>query len=171
MTTPVPGEWQEDQYESGLIPQEEAWEEETGTRYDPEPGVPVRLIESPERNAPEFTGWLTVTIQQAGTITASPYCVQLLNRRYRRFKAKFGQLVFPAGTTAVIFSNKPDPLTLAVPMGFTVVNPSGAAAAIQNPGLPDYDGEQALYAVAIGGIATLSLFDEQYGEKKVRDAE
>jgi hypothetical protein len=280
MTTPYAGEWQEDDYSYDLVPQEEAWEQVTGREYIPPRAVPVRMVEAPERNAPEFAGWSTVNIGQAGQINASPYCTQLVNRRYNRFKTKFGPVIFGAGCTSVVFNNKPDALSGLNPQGWTVLAPlapvtlqntgsftspgigqiiaevtgvptgtysvawtvslggttsgtdadnfalnngaaqvlvamngsgSGTVAAqptvtVQVPAngtvsitaivagtvasvyrgqlvltledsagvpasqsLPDYDGEPPLYAVAVGGTASVSVIDESYGAKKERN--
>lgn len=151
MTT-LPGDWAEDQPSTELEVPDEAWEGTTG--------IPVRIMSSEtQREAPEFCGWGTVTIGQAGTVTNPPYCTSILNRRIRRFKAKFGPVAFGTGCTAVIFNNKPDPLT-------NPTNPSGWIMTATGQTLPDYDAEQPLYAIALGGVATMSYFDESYGFKK-----
>lgn len=157
MTTPIQGEWVEEGAQDQYVPEEEAFQEEVG--------IPVRVIDKPhERESPEFVGWYTVQIGQAGQVSGWPYCTQILQRRLRRYKAKFGPVQFGTGCTAVIFASKPDGLsnpniTAAFFNGW-VVNASGQI-------LPDYDGEKPVYAIAIGGVATISLFDESYGDYEV----
>jgi hypothetical protein len=159
MTTPISGEWQEDDYSTNLIPPDNAWSGETGVIQPEQVAVPVHIVGEPKRDSPEYCAFSTVTIQQAGTITAPPYCTQLLQRRYQRYKAKFFNIVFNTGATAVIFNSKPDALTGA--------NPQGAQITVATNTLPDYDAEQPLYAVGIGGTVTISYFDESFGFKKV----
>lgn len=146
----LPEEWPEDRPQTELVPSEEAWNEIAG--------IPVRIVSQPqERESPEFGAWFTVTIGQSGLVSASPYCSQVLQRRYRRFKAKFGPCTFQSATS-VVFNSKPDPLTGP--------NPQGWIMATTGLVLPDYDAEQPLYAIAVGGTATLPVLDESYGYLK-----
>jgi len=150
MTT-LPEGFPEEGPQGYLTPREDAWQEITG--------IPVRIVSTEtERDSPEFGSWMTFTIGQAGLVSASPYCTQLLQRRYRRYKAKFGPCVFGTGTTSVVVNSKPDPLTIPVPQGWII--------SATNLVLPDYDAEQPLYAIAIGGIATIPVLDESYGYKR-----
>lgn len=149
MTT-LPEGWPEDRPQTELVPPEESW--------DNVAGIPVRIVSQPqERESPEFGAWFTVTIGQLGQVSASPYCTQILQRRYRRFKAKFGPCTF-TGATSVVFASKPDQLTIPVPQGW-IMGTTGLV-------LPDYDAEQPLYAIAVGGTATLPVLDESYGYLK-----
>jgi hypothetical protein len=157
MTTPISGQWIEEGEQNQFIPEQDAEEEVIG--------IPVRLVSEPRtRRSPEFAGWVTYTIQQAGTMTVAPYCTQLLQRRYQRYKAKFSPCTWNAGTTSVLFSSQPaglsNPnLSAAIVTGW-VMTATGLT-------LPDYDAEQPLYAIAIGGTATLSILDETYGDTRI----
>jgi hypothetical protein len=148
----LPGDWAEDEPQAELVPTLDEWEGSTG--------IPVRVMaDETQRNSPEFCAWSNVTIGQAGTVSNPPYCTAILQRRIRRFKAKFSPVVFGTGTTAVVFNNRPDPLT-------NPTNPQGWIMVASGQTLPDYDAEQPLYAIAIGGVATVSYFDESYGFTK-----
>jgi hypothetical protein len=111
----------------------------------------VKIVGSEVENvSPAFTSCMTWAIPQAGTFVP----IQILPRRYKRHKARM-QLQALTGATAVMFNSNYDALTLPNPQGFT-------SLAIGN--LPDWEGQQPLYAIAIGGTATVSIFDESYGE-------
>lgn len=155
MTT-LPEEWAEDDNQSELVPLDEAWAETTGHLLRM-----LRETKQAEREAAQFAGWNTYTIGQAGTISAPPYVTQILQRCYRRYKAKFGPCTFGTGCTAVWFNNDPSKL-LSSP---TV--PNGWQMSTTGLVLPDYDAQQPLYAIAIGGIATLPALDESYGNERV----
>jgi hypothetical protein len=141
------------------MPTDEFWEEtdteeqEQGISDDPAERYValVKIVGSEVENiSPAFTSCMTWGIPQSGANVP----VQILPRRYKRHKARM-QLQALMGATSVVFNSNYDALTLAVPQGFT----SLAAGA-----LPDWEGQQPLYAIAVGGTATVSIFDESYGE-------
>jgi hypothetical protein len=102
--------------------------------------IPVKITETLTENvAPESTSWLTFPIasapQASGAGASQP--TQLCPHRYHRYKAKFVCNIPPG--TVVYLSRVVDYLM------------SGALAnqfiLSQGQQLPDYDGQQALYAV------------------------
>ena len=149
MTT-LPGEWTEDEYPDQDVP------EDIHGQLAGHTVVPVHVVHSEsERVAPEFCSTMTWTVPQYGPAGVIP--VQLLTRRYKRYKAKF-IVNFPAAGSLVV-STKIDNLASANPQGFTLA----LAAAGLYP-LPEYDAMQPLYAVgSIAGII-VSVLDESYGE-------
>lgn len=150
MTT-LPSEWTEDEY-----PDQDTPEDIHGSLAG-HTVIPVHVVHDESvRVAPEFCGCMTWTVPQYGPTGVVP--VQLLQRRYKRYKAKF--LVTMPAAGSIIINSKQEPLTgLTTPQGFTLTL---AAAGIYP--LPEYDAMQPLYAVgSIAGI-TVSVFDESYGE-------
>jgi hypothetical protein len=124
---------------------ESGWEnaddeqEQNATTWFPE-AIPVRITETLTENvAPEATSWLIFPIAQApqasGTGASQP--TQLCPHRYHRHKAKFVCNI-PGGTT-VYLSRVVDYL-----MSGALANLFQVTGGQQ---LPDYDGQQALYAV------------------------
>lgn len=107
-----------------------------------------------ERVAPEFTGWRTWAVLAAGS--AQP--VQICQRRYHRYKAKLIWTI-PSATT-VYLDNKPDSLSSPVPAPTL----GQLAGPLTTWVMPDYDGQQPLYAVFTGaGPVTVTVIDESYG--------
>jgi hypothetical protein len=121
----------------------------------PEHPVHVKVVDAQtQRDAPEFTGWDTWTIVQAGSGPAT----QLCQHRYHRYKAKIIWNI-PA-TTTVWLDNKPDAITNPVPPA-TKAQLTGP---LTNWVMPDYDGQQPLYATFTGtGPVTAMVIDESYG--------
>jgi hypothetical protein len=113
--------------------------------------VPVRVVfNENERLPPEFAGMMTWAIPQA------PLYATVLQRAYKRYKAKFIANFPGAGT--LYLNTKIDPLTNPSPQGFSVT----VTAAGLVP-LPEYEAMQPLYAAgSIAGI-TLAVMDERYG--------
>jgi hypothetical protein len=120
--------------------------------------IPVKVMATETENvAPEATSWNSFGIaqapQQAGTGAAQP--TQICPHRYHRYKAKF---VFniPAGTTVYIARVQDYLMSGAY---------GNAFALITGQNLPDYDGQQAVYAVYTGtGPVTVSVMDEGFKE-------
>lgn len=113
---------------------------------------PVQVKEISERAAPEYCGCMTWVIPQ-NTI-GQP--VQILQRRLRRHKGKL-MLTALGGATSVVFNSKLDPLQ--------GLSPQGAAVLVIGP-LPDWESQQPLYAIAVGGgPATVAVWDEAYAER------
>jgi hypothetical protein len=113
--------------------------------------VPVRVVfNENERLPPEFAGMMTWSVSQA------PLYTTVLQRSYKRFKAKLLASFPGAGT--LYLNTKIDPLTNPSPQGFSVT----VTAAGLVP-LPEYEAMQPLYAAgSIAGI-TLAVMDERYG--------
>jgi len=81
---------------------------------------------------------------------------QLLTRRIRRRKAKILVCVM-GGATSIVFNSKLDPLTNPLPQGFTVTTPTSLPFL-----LPEWENQQPLYAIGVGGTPTISVIDEAY---------
>lgn len=85
--------------------------------------------------APEFAAWSTQYPVQAGQGVAT----QLCPHRYHRYKTEFNWYIPPGYT--IYLANKPDPLS----------SPTPAVTQFQltyaNGDMPDYHGQQPLYAV------------------------
>lgn len=111
----------------------------------------VPVVEISERAAPEYGACMTWVIPAAGV--GQP--VQILTRRRKRSKAKL-LLVQLTGATAVVVNAVIDRVQGTSPQGFTImaVGP-----------FPDWESQQPLYAIAIGGTALISLWDESYSER------
>lgn len=114
-------------------------------------GAPIPVVTVGERVAPNYGSCMTWLIPQAGV--GQP--VQILTRRLRRHKAKL-ILVSLTGATQVIFNAVIDRVQGITPQGFTMI----AAGP-----MPDWESQQPLYAIAIGGTALISLWDESYAER------
>jgi hypothetical protein len=142
---------------------ERGWEdadqeqEQNATTWFPE-AIPVKITETLTENvAPEATSWNSYSIAQAPQLagTGGTQPTQLCPHRYHRYKAKF---IFniPAATTVYI-ARVPDYL-----MSGAFGN---AFALTTGQNLPDYDGQQAMYAIYTGtGPVTVSVMDEGFKE-------
>lgn len=121
----------------------------TGEAHKP---VHVKVTDTQsQRVAAEFTAMNSFTISQAGVTQAT----QIVPHKYHRYKAKFIWTI-PASTT-VFVSNRQDPLNNPNP-------PSTIFQLVNGQNMPDYDGQQPLYAVFTGsGPVTVSVMDETYG--------
>jgi hypothetical protein len=125
------------------------WQDtESSIRYT---GPPIPVVNLSRREAPEFGSTMTWSVPQSGI--GQP--VQILTRRIRRYKAKI-LVAALGGATSVMFNSNLDRLSLGVMQGFTVIIVGL---------IPDWESQQPLYAVAIGGgPATISVIDESYAE-------
>jgi hypothetical protein len=109
---------------------------------------PLTAVKPTERHAPEYGACMTWNIPQVGV--GQP--VQILQRQPQRYKAKM-VLIALTGATSVVINSKLDPVQGATPQGVTLL----AAGP-----LPDWESQQPLYAIAVGGTATISVWDETY---------
>lgn len=112
---------------------------------------PVRVTVETENAAPEYGGCMTWPVPQAGVGTPIP----VFNRRLRRHKGKLSVITL-TGATSVVFNSVIDRLQGSTPQGYTItaVGP-----------LPDWESQQPLYAIAIGGTALVSCIDESYADR------
>jgi hypothetical protein len=143
MSIEVPG-----QYYSG-----EGYEEDEPQVYEGATHLeqPIPVVSVTENFCAEFGACMTWPVGQAGV--APP--TQILTRRTRRSQAKI-TITALSGATSVVFNSKLDPLTNPTPTGATYL----AAGR-----LPDWESQQPLYAIAIGGTATVVIQDETYAER------
>jgi hypothetical protein len=124
----------------------------------PWPAEPLSVVNVTQRNAPEYGACMTWPVGQAGT---APQATQVLQRRIKRFKAKLS-VTAVSGATAIVINSKADALN------GNPGNPQGATyfvAAGANFNLPDWESQQPLYAIAIGGTLNLTVIDEAYAER------
>jgi len=120
-----------------------------GAAYEAQP-VPVYSLT--EDYAPEYGACMTWSVPQ--TTAGTP--VPLLNRRTRRAQAKLF-ITALGGATSVVLNSKLDPLQGASPQGM-------AFSAVGR--LPDWENQQPLYAIAVGGgPVTIAVLDESYAER------
>ena len=142
---------------------EQGWEDADSQQDQGAPtwfpeAIPVRITETLSENvAPEATSWNSYTVaaapNAAGTGAQAP--TQLCPHRYHRYKAKF---VFniPATTTVYIARVQDSLMSNAFGNAFQLTT---------GQNLPDYDGQQAVYAVFTGtGPVTVSVMDEGFKE-------
>jgi hypothetical protein len=97
----------------------------------------------PLPNIPLQSGW-QVRIVTTGTIGAAD---------------QISAITLSVNTTTgstIVFNSKLDPLTNPTPTGFNISSTGP---------LPDWESQQPLYAIAIGGTAVVSVIDESYGER------
>jgi hypothetical protein len=137
-----------DQYYSSEGYTEDGPQEYAGAAVEMQP-VPVYSLT--ENYAPEFGSCMTWPIGQAGINQPT----QVLPRRTRRAQAKV-ILAALTGATAVVFNSKQEQL-----MG---TNPQGIIVTVVGR-FPDWENQQPLYAIAIGGTATVTTLDETYMER------
>lgn len=112
---------------------------------------PIPVVALTENFAAEYGACMTWPVPQAGV--GQP--VQVLTRRTRRAQAKV-TITAVAGATSVVFNSKIDSLSGATPQG---------AIYLTAGRLPDWENQQPLYAIAIGGTATVVIQDETYAER------
>jgi hypothetical protein len=128
--------------DSPLPLQEEAvWEAE-----------PILTREVTGNQAPEFGSCMTWTVPQNGVGQAIP----VLNRRIRRTTGAIS-IISLTGATAVVFNSKPDSLNGPLPQGATFL-------AIGTR-IIEWENQEPLYAIAIGGTAQVTAIDESYAER------
>jgi hypothetical protein len=120
----------------------------------PEHPLHVKVVDTQNENvAAEFTSLMTYQVLLAGT--AVP--VQICPHRYHRTKAKF--VVNMSADTVLYVATKPDPISGPVPSPVAFAFPEAAGFR-----LPDYEGQQPLYAVFTGpGPCTVAVWDSSYG--------
>lgn len=122
---------------------------------------PVKVEFAETQNvAPESTAWMTWQVAVLGVNTQPS---QICTHKYHRHKAKFLWTI-PANTTVYI-DRVPDRLTSnALATTFTIT--TGATGLQSASVLPEYDGQQAVYAIANNPGVSVSVMDESY--KKVQ---
>lgn len=115
------------------------------------------LVESvqSQRVAPESTSWNHYNIPVIGS-TLQP--AQICTHKYHRYKAKFTGFI-PANVN-VYFDRVPDRL-MSGALGATFRVNGGTGGLAYNI-IPDYDGQQPLYAIADGAGAFIDVMDESY---------
>lgn len=126
---------------------EQGWEDADQSQDQGAPtwfpeAIPVKITETLTENvAPEATSWLTFPIalapNAAGTGTQQP--TQLCPHRYHRYKAKFICNI-PGGVTVYLSRVIDYLMSGALANQFTLTT---------GQTLPDYDGQQAVYAVYV----------------------
>ena len=113
---------------------------------------PIPVVEMSETVAPEYGACMTWTVGPAATSTPT----QIFQRRIRRHKGKL-VITSLSGATAIVVNSNRDALTQPTPVG---------ASFVATGSLPDWESQQPLYAVAIGGTgATIACWDEAYAER------
>lgn len=160
--------WPEMTHDVSGEPLEEEWLEDY-SETDNDPGSleynrsqPVRVeFEQTQRVAPETASWsffqVSIALAVGGTGSFQP--TQICPHRYHRYKAKFLWTI-PANTT-VYLDRVPDRL-MSGALGTTFQVTTGATGLVSASVLPDYDGQQPLYAVATNAGVTVSVMDESY---------
>jgi hypothetical protein len=131
---------------------EQGWEnaddaqDQGAPTWFPQP-IPVKIVEALTENvAPESTSWLVFPIAAAPQLSGggSNQPTQLCPHRYHRYKAKFVCNI-PGGYTVYVSRVVDYLMSGALANQFQLIN---------GQNLPDYDGQQALYAVyANTGVA------------------
>lgn len=117
---------------------------------------PVKVeFEETQRVAPESTSWMTWNI----TLIGSGPPTQICTHKYHRYKAKFLWTI-PANTTVYI-DRVQDRLTSGA-LGTTFTITTGAAGIQSAVVLPEYDGQQAIYAIATQPGVSVAVMDEAY---------
>lgn len=147
----------------------EEWSEESGSEHGAEfepnvaeseyPAVvPVRVVFSETENLPpEFASFMTWPVGQVNVSAPT----QIIQRRYKRFKAQLMISIPAAGTVTI--NSKFEPLSKdASPQGWSYT----FTAANNNPGflLPPYESQQPLWAIASIAGVTIAVLDQSYGQ-------
>ena len=118
------------------------------------PLEPIPVIDQSERHTPELASCMTWSIPATGG-TNQP--VQILQRTQHRFKAKI-TIANLNGASSVLFSQ-----TLAALQGTIASIPAGVATYQAIGSIPEWESQQPLYCIAIGGAgAIVSVIDERY---------
>lgn len=119
---------------------------------------PVKVeFEETQQVAPEFGALATWPVTQAG----SSQPTQLCPHRYHRYKCKFA-VTIPANTVLYL-ATKPDPLNSLTP-GATA-NSGFLFSLVAGQSIPDWEGQQPLYAVFTGtGPVSVAVMDMSYGK-------
>lgn len=124
---------------------------EAGTDYAAEES-PIITKNITENFAPEYGSCMTWTVPQSGLNPS----VMILTRRIRRTTGAVS-IISLTGATAVIFNSKQDSLNGA--------NPQGATFIAIGTRVIEWENQQPLYAIAIGGTAQVTVIDESYQER------
>jgi hypothetical protein len=122
--------------------------------------IPVKITRTQDqRMAAETSAHTTWSIPQAGTALAIMICPHL----YKRYKAQL-QVCIPeaGGATAIVLNSKPDMLNNSNPQGSFWYPPSVNTEGNTIFDLPPYEAMQRLYAIAVGGVATISVMDQSF---------
>lgn len=125
-----------------------------GSEWEAEPVEPLVIKDVGKREAPQYGACMTWNIPQSGIGANQP--VSILQRRRTRSKGSVS-IVALTGATAVMFNAKMDPLT--------GLNPQGATFVAIGTRVLEWESQQPLYAIAIGGTATVTVIDEAYAER------
>lgn len=121
------------------------WDEEAAEETPPGLFRSSVVETNTEVQAPEFCSWTSFNVP------LFPAYVQVLQRRYHRYKAKFAVTV-PA-TTILLISNDQSKL-----------NSATSFQLVAGQTLPDYDAQQPVYMSFTGtGPVVVSVMDEAYG--------
>ncbi len=144
-------DWTESPFSGGTYEQEQA----PMLGEMPHHPLHVKVVDTQNQNvAAEFTAWSN----QQPVLAGSGVATQLCPHRYHRDTCKM--IINVPATTTVYFANKPDALSSPAPPS-TVAQLTGP---LTNFRLPDYEGQQPLYAVYTGtGPVTVFVQDETYG--------
>jgi hypothetical protein len=120
--------------------------------------VDVRIVKSPEELtslAVEFGAWSNFTVPQIGTNTGT--LPPILSRRPTRDEAYIFIPPQTGGATSVVLAHRADYVSNASnPQGAIIPVPGAGATAFQIK----YKGQQPVYAVGVGGPATISTLDQ-----------
>jgi hypothetical protein len=149
----LPQNWEDSYYDQEEAP--DAWAE-----LQPVP-VEIKRTEI-EQVAPESTSWMFYNIPLAPALagTGALQPVQICTHKYHRHKAKF---LWTIPANCVIYLDRVQDRLMANALGTTFQIITGATAITSSAViLPEYDGQQALYAVATVAGATVSVMDESY---------
>jgi len=127
-------------------------------RIPDEYAAPVRIVKTTEELTNlgvEFGAWSTVTVPQIGTNTGT--LAPILARRPSRLEARIMIPPQSAGATSIVLAHRQDYVS-------NPANPQGgiipAPAAGGNPFSITYKSQQPVFAVGIGGPATIIVLDE-----------
>lgn len=118
---------------------------------------PVKVeFEQTQNVAPESTAWMAWAIAVIG-VGLQP--TQICSHKYHRYKAKFLWTI-PANT--IVYLDRVADRLMSGALGTTFNIATGAAAIQSSVILPDYDGQQPLYAIANGPGVFVSVMDESF---------
>lgn len=121
------------------------------------PPVDVRIVKTPEELtelAVEFGAWNTWTVPQIGQNTGT--LAPILSRRPTRDEAKIFIPPQTGGVTGVVLAHRADYVSNAAnPQGAIFTPPASGSSPIQIT----YKAQQPVYAVGIGGAATVLTLD------------
>lgn len=136
------------------------WEQDQEAgEWGHEQAVPVKVeFEQTQQVAPESTAWMYWPVAIVGQ---SDRATQLVPHRYHRYKAKMLWTV-PAGVT--VYIDQDNSRLTSNSFGTTFQFTAPAAGFTSQQVLPDYDGQQPVYAMASGAGVSVAVMDESYKE-------